>query len=70
MFDIDLHDGTRIPAGHRIAVDIRAVHYNPTIYPDPGRCDLFRFMKLKDREGNGLKHNFSTVDGHVSPQYR
>ncbi|RDB16772.1 Ent-kaurene oxidase [Hypsizygus marmoreus] len=63
----DLPDGKRIPPGHRVAIDMKAVHFNPEIYIDPNRCDLFRFSKLRELEGNDSKYGFATVDSHYLP---
>ncbi|KAG6917813.1 hypothetical protein DXG01_000873 [Tephrocybe rancida] len=64
----DLPDGTRIPPGHRLAIDIKAIHYNAEVYPDPDRCDLFRFSKLRDdAEGTTSKYGFATPDNNYLP---
>ncbi|TFK44689.1 cytochrome P450 [Crucibulum laeve] len=63
----NLDDGTRVPPGHRVAIDMTAIHLNPDVYPDPGRCDLFRFAKLREIEGNDAKYGFATVDNHYLP---
>jgi hypothetical protein len=63
----DLPDGTKIPPGHRIAIDMKAIHFDPATYPDPERCDLFRFAKLRDLEGTDSKYGFATIDSHVCP---
>lgn len=68
MVATDLGDGTFIPPGHRVAIDMKAIHYNPETYPDPEKCDLFRFSKLREKEGvdpNDTKYGFSTIDSHV-----
>ncbi|KAF9049732.1 cytochrome P450 [Panaeolus papilionaceus] len=70
MVATDLGDGTFIPPGHRVAIDMKAIHYNPETYPDPEKCDLFRFSKLREKEGvdpNDTKYGFSTIDSHYLP---
>lgn len=54
-----------IPPNSRIGVDMKAIHFNPEIYPDPDRCDLFRFSKLREEPGNDIKYGFSSVDSDV-----
>ena len=65
----DLGDGTHIPPGYRVAVDMKAIHYNPLVYPDPNRCDLFRFSNMRARidasVGSEAQYGFTTVDDHV-----
>lgn len=66
MVEFDLGNGKVVPPGYKIAIDIKAVHFNADIYPDPGRCDLFRFSNLRGTEEMGSKYGFATVDAHVS----
>lgn len=66
MVDFDLGNGQVVPPGYKVAIDMQAVHFNPDIYPDPERCDLFRFSKLRETEVMGSKYGFTTVDSHVS----
>ncbi|GLB37078.1 putative cytochrome p450 [Lyophyllum shimeji] len=64
----DLLDGTSVPPGHRVAIDMKAVHFNPQVYPDPDRCDLFRFAKMReDEEGASSKYGFATPDSNYLP---
>ena len=65
MVDYDLQDGTHIPSGSKVAIDLKAVHFDPQIYPDPERCDLFRFSKLREKESTDMKYGFSTLDPNV-----
>lgn len=62
----ELDDGTHIPPGSRLAIDMKAIHYDARVYPDPNRCDLFRFSNLRAKDGlDNLKHGFATVDSYV-----
>ncbi|KAF8070155.1 cytochrome P450 [Lyophyllum atratum] len=64
----NLHDGTSVPPGHRVAIDMKAIHFNPKVYPDPNRCDLFRFSKLRrDEGGASSKYGFATPDSNYLP---
>ena len=58
-----------VPAGQRVVIDIKSIHFDPEIYPEPDRCDLFRFSRLRDTDGNDSKYGFATVDKHVSPSF-
>lgn len=65
LLGCDLGDGINVPPGFRIAVDMKAVHFNQDVYPDAERCDVFRFSKLRDSEDTSSKYGFATVDSHV-----
>ena len=65
----DLGDGTSVPPGFRVAIDMKAIHFNADVYPNPEVCDLFRFSKLRETESSDSKHGFATVDAHVSALY-
>ena len=43
MVRYDLQNGTHIPPGSKVALDSKAIYFDPQIYTDPERCDLFRF---------------------------
>jgi len=57
-----LPDGTVIPAGYTVMVDIQNIHMNPKIYPNPENFDPFRFSKLSDKEGNDAQYGFTTIN--------
>ncbi|CAA7263163.1 unnamed protein product [Cyclocybe aegerita] len=63
----DLGNGTHIPPGYRVAIDMKRIHFNPDTYPDPNRCDIFRFSKLRSEESSGAKYAFATVDSNYLP---
>lgn len=65
MLGCDLDEGTYVPAGFRVAVDIRAIHFDPTVYKDPEQCDLFRFSKMRAQDGTDSKYGFAMVDANV-----
>ena len=65
MVGFDLQDGTHVPPGSMVALDLKRIHFNPEIYPDPERCDLFRFSKLRETEGTDIKYGFATLDPNV-----
>ena len=64
-FDLE-DDGTHVPPGSKVALDLRRIHYNPEIYPDPERCDLFRFSKLREKEDRDVKYGFATLEPNVN----
>ena len=65
MVGYDLKDGTHIPPGSKVTLDLQRIHFNPQIYPDPERCDLFRFSKLREKEDTDTKYGFATLDPNV-----
>jgi cytochrome P450 len=67
MRDVHLPDGTLIPAGYQVSVDLRTVHFNPDVYPNPNQFDAFRFSKLRESEDSDIKHSFTTVGNDFLP---
>lgn len=65
MVRYDLQDGAHIPPGSKVVLDLKGIHFDPQIYPDPERCDLFRFSKLCEKEGTDIKYGFATLDPNV-----
>jgi len=64
----DLGDGIYVPPNARVSVDIKAIHFNPRVYPDPNKCDLFRFSNLRRKEDKeSSKYGFATIDSHYLP---
>lgn len=62
MKDYELGNGTWIPSGALIAMNLKDVHLNPEVYPDPESCNLFRFYESK----SGQNGEFVSLDSHVS----
>ncbi|KAJ8514665.1 hypothetical protein ONZ45_g7831 [Pleurotus djamor] len=46
-----LYDGTVIPPKYFVAINLRAIHFNPSVYPNPNTFDPFRFSKRREEEG-------------------
>ena len=63
--DGTLPDGTLIPKGYSIYVDLARVHMNPELYPNPEVFDPFRFSKLRDEADSDLKNGLTTIDKNV-----
>jgi len=61
-----LPSGIIVPAGYKVSVDLKAIHFNPDIYPNPDVFDPFRFSRLRDDQEGGVEWGFTTVDRHVS----
>jgi hypothetical protein len=54
-------NGMTIPAGTLISLPLRAVHTDGEIYPSPEKFDGFRFLKLREREGDTAVAKHQTV---------
>ncbi|KAF8888638.1 cytochrome P450 [Infundibulicybe gibba] len=67
MQGVDLGDGTSIPPGMIIGMDIQAIHFDPKIYPDPERFDAFRFSRLRENQAVDTKYGFSTINAEYLP---
>lgn len=48
---------------------MKAIHYDPLVYPDPDRCDLFRFSKMRASIGSEAQYGFTTVDDYVRSDF-
>ncbi|KAJ8516847.1 hypothetical protein ONZ45_g5887 [Pleurotus djamor] len=46
-----LSDGTVIPPWYTVVINMKTVHFNPLVYPNPYTFDPFRFSKLREEEG-------------------
>jgi len=60
-----LPSGIVIPAGYNVAINLKAIHHNPDVYPNPDVFDPFRFSRLRDDEGGDVKWGFTNVDRNV-----
>lgn len=49
--DFLFSDGTLIPMGETLSVDILAAHHDENAYKDPQRFDPLRFVKMKAEDG-------------------
>ncbi|KAK7047214.1 hypothetical protein VNI00_006880 [Paramarasmius palmivorus] len=58
--DFKFSDGTIVPAGTHISVATEFTHCNEATYPDPNGFNATRFSDLRDKEGEGLKHQMVT----------
>jgi hypothetical protein len=69
VVDGTLPDGTFVPAGYLVVVDLFRAHMNPDVYPDPEVFDPFRFSKLRETVGGDAKNGFTTVDKNVKTHF-
>lgn len=56
MKDITLSNGTFLPAGTVFAAASGPTHLDAENYPDPTVFDPWRFSKLREKEGEGNRH--------------
>jgi cytochrome P450 len=54
-------NGVTIPAGTHIAVPGSAAHRDEAIYHDPDTFDGFRFVKLRESEGDTTTSRYQSV---------
>ncbi|KAJ7269703.1 cytochrome P450 [Mycena rebaudengoi] len=58
--DFALVDGTAIPAGTLVGVPIGAEQNSETNYPNAHEFDPFRFSRMREGAGEGMKHHMVT----------
>ncbi|KAI0640041.1 cytochrome P450 [Trametes polyzona] len=56
--DVTLHDGTFLPRGANVVAAADATHHDQSVYADADVFDPFRFSRLRETEGEELKHQF------------
>ncbi|KAH9849220.1 cytochrome P450 [Lenzites betulinus] len=56
--DVTLSDGTFIPTGTILAVPVYSMHHDDALYADAEAFDPFRFARMREREGEGAKHQY------------
>ncbi|KAI0774403.1 cytochrome P450 [Fomes fomentarius] len=65
--DITFHDGTFIPKGTTVLAAAHPTHYDETNYADASTFDGFRFARMREVEGEGMKHQYvNTSTEYVS----
>jgi len=61
MRAVTLSDGTRVPKGASIAVNLFGVHHDPEIYDNPDSFDPWRFSRRVEAGEPAVKHAFTTA---------
>ncbi|KAJ7774460.1 cytochrome P450 [Mycena maculata] len=58
--DFTFCDGTTVPAGTLVGAPILAQHHNEANYTNGGAFDPFRFSRMREDAGEGVKHQMIT----------
>ncbi|KAM5535893.1 hypothetical protein V8D89_010511 [Ganoderma adspersum] len=58
MKDVTLIDGTFIPKGTLLAAAAHPTHHDESIYANAEVFEPFRFAKMREGDGEGMKHQF------------
>jgi len=61
----ELLDGTVLPKGAHISMAVNAIQNDPAVTPQPEIFDGLRYYKLRQKEGEGHMHQFSTTQERV-----
>ena len=56
--DVTLVDGTLIPKGTMVVGPQLPTHFNEEYFPNAQTFDPFRFSRMREQEGEELKHQF------------
>ena len=65
--DVTLADGTVIPKGTLVSAAPYAVHHDDTVYPNANTFDPFRFVRMREAEGDGEGSKYQYAN--TSPEY-
>ena len=60
-----MSDGTTLPRGAHVSVPVNAIQNDPATTPDPNIFDGDRYYRLRQAEGQGHLHQFSTTGERV-----
>ena len=58
-------DGVFLPQGAHVSMAVKAIQNDPNVTPEPKKFDGLRYYKLRQREGEGHLHQFSTTQESV-----
>ncbi|KAI0673746.1 cytochrome P450 [Trametes maxima] len=67
MKDVTLPDGTIVPRGTMVLAASCGTHYDSGLYDDPDVFDPFRFSRMREAKGEGIKHQFVNVSTDYIP---
>ncbi|KAI1799845.1 cytochrome P450 [Daldinia bambusicola] len=62
---VKLSDGTVLPKGAHISMPVNSIQNDPEVTPEPENFDSFRYYNLRQREGEGHLHQFSTTQSRI-----
>ncbi|KAI0673798.1 cytochrome P450 [Trametes maxima] len=65
--DVTLHDGTIIPRGALVVAAAYPTHHDPAVYAEPEVFDPFRFARLREEDGEGMRHQFVNTSVEYIP---
>ena len=60
-----LSDGTILPKGAHVSMAVNAIQNDPEVTPEPDMFDGLRYYKMRQQEGEGHLHQFSTTQEKV-----
>ncbi|TFB00206.1 Ent-kaurene oxidase [Trichoderma ghanense] len=63
--DAKLSDGTILPKGAHISMPVNSIQNDPEVTPEPEKFDGFRYYNLRQNEGQGHLHQFSTTQDRI-----
>ena len=58
MRDVTLSDGTVLPKGSLVVAASYPTHHDDSIYENANAFDPFRFSRMREVEGEGMKYQF------------
>jgi cytochrome P450 len=64
-----LRDGTVVPPGYIVALDISTIHKDPAVYPRPDGFNPLHFSSVREQDADDAKQAFATVDKDVSIRF-
>ncbi|KAH8878739.1 cytochrome P450 [Thozetella sp. PMI_491] len=60
-----LSDGMVLPKGSHISMPVNAIQNDPEVTPNPEKFDGFRYYYLRQGDGQGHMHQFSTTQDRI-----
>lgn len=67
MVDFRFSDGLFLPAGTYLVVNQRAANTESAVYENPNTFDGYRFYKLRQEEGESVKHQYVNTSMNYLP---
>jgi len=58
--DFTFSDGSTVPAGTLVAIPVLAEHHDEANYTNAGAFDPFRYARMREQVGEGIKHQMVT----------